>query len=280
VTVRARGQEIDGQLAFDGSEFHAPGTVDPARTRNALARTLSFEYMGLNPREYDDVKLEMLESVQPENLRPYLIDVPLDMDASPTAVSYTDPNTRRERNIAVTPEEAFILPRSVGAMQRSAAIAAAHRSRTPFPGRADLARQERARIHVQESKLPRVEKYKDMLTEQGELVQKFATASEGRNVGLSMFGGEANMRERFAYLQAFIIGDMIRAYGAQRNLVGSEMTQIDKAITVSILFNPEKTGNFHGLMKLLREYNGHKTLLADQRIESMRRNIGRAGVQA
>jgi hypothetical protein len=265
-----------GQVSFDGEEIPQRLPVNVDRSRNALSRTLSFEYMQLDEADYMDVRPHMLELVRPDALRPFLIDVPLDITKSPSAASYTDRSTKRERNIALTDREAKLLPRFVGAIQRNAAINVGAAVTSEFPTDADIARKDRAKLHVQRGKLPQVIKYQSMLTEQKVLLDKFSTASRGKNVGLSMFGDEKNMRERFAYLQTFIIGDMVKAYANQHGLDAQRARMVDKAITVSILYHPNKVENFHELIGFLREYNLHRQELAAQRIESMTRNIGRA----
>ena len=275
-------QPGEGQLGFDGSVVTLPKVVDPERPRNALARTLTMEYMDLDPNAFTDITVEMVAYVQPDRLQGALIDVPLDIEKSPSAASYTG-NTRggrREVNIALTDTEAKLIPRFVGAIQRNAAINVGAKITTPVPTDADIARKGRSKTHVQESKLPKVEEYHDMLLEQRTLLEKFIKASDGSNVGLSMFGDEGALREKFAYLRTFIIGDMIRAYGTQRKLTESQMKTMERALTVSIFYHPNKVDNFHNLVKFLREYNGHKLLLAQQRIDSMKRNIGNVVVQS
>ncbi len=265
----------EGQFMLDGGEYHEPPRVDYARPRNSLSRALTEEYSGLDPNNFMEITHEMVEYVKPEQLRPYLIDVPLNIEKSPYAVSYTDFRTKRERNIAVTPAEAKLLPRFVGALQRNAAIGSASKVIAPFPADTDIARAGRSRIHVQESKLPGMLRYRDSLIADQKLIDKFIVASTGKNVGLSQFGPEGNFRNSLAYLQTFILDPMILAYSAQRKLSESQQRQVGKAIEFSMRLHPEKIGKFHDMMKFLHEYNGHKFQLVDQRIESVQRNIGK-----
>lgn len=275
-------QPGEGQLGFDGSVAPPPQPVNPERPRNALARTLTPEYMNLSADDFMDVTVPMVEHVQPDKLRAFLIDVPLDVTKSPSAVSYTGTTGAgtTERNIALTDTEAKLLPRFVTSIQRNAAINVGAKVTSPILGDTDIARKARAKIHVQESKLPKVEEYQGLLLTQQHLLDKFIVASSGRNVGLSMFGKEGSLRQKVAYLQTFIIGDMIRAYGTQRGLSEADMKMVDKAITVSLFFHPDRVANFNSLVRFLREYNGHKVLLTTQRIESMRRNIGSVVVRS
>jgi hypothetical protein len=277
--MASRGQPGEGQLGFDGSVVPPMSAVDPERPGNALARTLTLEYMDLDSADFTDVTASMLEYVRPDKLRPHLIDVPFDGTVSPMAVSYTDRQTLEERNVAVTPQEAQLLPRFMNAFQRSAAVKSRAKVTTHLPSDADIARAERSKVHIQETKLPAVTKYYAMLQTQRSLLDKFIVASSGRNVGFSMFGKEGTARERFAYLQTYIIGDMVRAYGTQRGLTSADMRMVDKAITMNIFYHHNKADNFHDLVQFLREYNGHKLELAGQRVDSMERNIGRVGVQ-
>jgi hypothetical protein len=90
-----------------------------------------------------------------------------------------------------------------------------------------------------------------------------------------MFGSEGTFRENFAYLQTFIIDDMVRAYGEQRNLPESSMNQMAKTLIYDIALSGNRFKNFHEFMKFGLEYNGHKQELARQRKIAMERNIGR-----
>jgi hypothetical protein len=254
-------------------------TVDFRRPRNSLSRALTPEYLGLEASDYMDLTPEMIDFVQPDKLRDYLIDVPPKSETSPFAVSYYDRSQNTEHYIAVTPREAKLLPRHVEAIKRSAAINTAAKVVTGVLTDTDIARVERSKIHVQETKLPALITYRDSLLKNDEMVTKFFKNSRGRNYGLSMFGGEINMRESINYLQTFIIGDMVKAYAAQRRLNETQTDQVGRAIEYSYVFRSEKFDNFHNLMAFLHEYNNHKVQLASQRIEAMERNIGRYLVQ-
>jgi hypothetical protein len=251
-----------------------PNDFDPKRPRNSLSRALTPEYLGLDEAKYMDLTPEMIDAVQADALRPYLVDVLPKAATSPYAVSYYDPRQAQDRHIAVTPQEAKILPRHVEALKRNAAIGAAAKVTTELPTDADLARVERAKVHAQESKLPGLRTYHTAMLEQKALLAKFITNSRGSNYGLSMFGGEANMRDHLNYLQTFVIGDMVRAYSAQRHLNETQSSQVGRAIEYSYVFRAEKFNNFHALVEFLYEYNGHKLELARQRIVSIERGIG------
>jgi hypothetical protein len=251
-----------------------PDAVDFTRPRNSLSRALNPEYLGLDEAAYIDLRPEMIEHVRPEAIRPYLIDVPFKAETSPYAVSYYDRQRNIDRNIAVTPQEAQVLPRHVEAIKRNAAITTAAKVTTELPTDADLERIERAKIHVQASKLPSLRTYRATLLDQQDRLARFLTNSRGSNYGLSMFGGEANMRDHFNYLQTFIIGDVVRAYSAQRHLNETQSGEVSRAIEYSYVFRSEKFDNFHKLMEFLYEYNGHKLQLAGQRIESLERGVG------
>ena len=272
----------EGQLNFDGEEVHNPA-VDPTRPRNALARVLTPEYLGLSERDYYDVTPDMVQYVAPDRLRPYLIDIPAPQDpfSNPNVVSYDSALLRRQVFVAITAREAKILPRYVGAMQRNARInAEANNVLLSTPD--EDARAQRAPRHVLESKLPVVREYKDELLVQRALLGKFIMASSPkRNSGLSMFGKEGTMREKFAYLEENIISDMVQAYASQRQLSADDRRMVAKAVTVSIVFarkNNQHIEAFNSLVNFLRVYNSNKLELASQRIANMQRTLGRYAV--
>jgi hypothetical protein len=265
---------------MEGGEAHPQPPVDLGRQRNALARALTPEYMGLNPNDFMDVTPEMVKYAAPAELSKHLIDVPFDVRKSPRAVAFYDPTQRRERNIAVTPKEAQVLPRFMNALQQSTEITADAKITTGIPTEADIARVKRSPLHAQEAKLPKVRALENMLVSQHDLLSRFIQASEGSKRGLSMFGPEVAVREKLAYLQTFIIGDMIRAYGSQRQLSAHDMKMLDKAITVRLFFGPDRLDKFHDLAVFLGSYNEHKYEATKQRREAMERNIARLTLQA
>lgn len=268
----------EGQFMLEGGEYHEPPRVDMARPRNSMSRALTTEYLDLNPNDFMDVTVEMVKYVQPDQLRPHLVDVPLNLQESPCAVSYTDARSRAERNIALTPQEAKLLPRFMGAFQRNAAIGSGAKVMTPQPTDSDIARSERAKLHAQESKLEPMQQYKRTLDTNLELLHKFEVASRGRNVGLSLFGSEGNMRNRLSYLQTFILDPMLQAYGEQRQLNAEQRKQVAKAVRYSLFVHPDKISHFHSMMNFLIEYNGHKMELVTQRIRSVEHNLGKVAV--
>lgn len=265
----------EGQFGFDGTEVHPPPAVDLGRTRNSLSRVLTPEYMGLNPMDFTDVTEPMIRYSAPAELGQHLVDVPFDITKSPRAVTFFDPRLRRLRNVAVTPQEAKILPRFMNAFKENVELSTDAAIVNPFPTDADLARVERSSGHAQEAKLPKVKGLEQALSEQRNLLEKFVVASKGRNNGLSLFGSEAAMRERIAFIQAVVIANVIRAYGAQRRLNEEQMKMLDKAITVRLFLGPNRTQNFHEMMLFLADYTGQKLEATKQRRESLERGIGR-----
>ena len=276
MSARKPVEQIEGQLDIQGTPVTLEPAFNPERARCSVASMLNAEKLGLNEADYMFITPEMVEAVAPRNMRTSLIDVPPSIQDSPFVVSYTDRSTHRERYIAVTAPEAKVLPRSIAALGNNARIASRAKAGGPIVNDVDQARAERATIHVQETKLPKVSTYLEALEYQGNLLKRFETASYGKNIGLSMFGKEGTFRENFAYLQTFIIDDMVRAYGEQRSMTESEMRLMANTLTYSIALSPNRFGNFNRFMKFALEYNGHKQELARQRKESMEHNIGRA----
>ncbi len=267
----------EGQMDTEGHITHIEPAFNPERARCSVASMLNAEKLGLNERDYLFVRPEMVEAIQPGEMRKSLIDVPRSIQDSQFVVSYTEFGRAggRERYIAVTAPEAKVLPRSIAALGNNARIASRAKAVGPVVTNRDQLRGERANIHAQESKLPGVATYLESLKNQGRLIAKFKKASDGRNIGLSMFGSEGKFRENFAYLQTFIIDDMVRAYGEQQKLTESQMKMVANTVTYDIVLGPNKFGNFHNFMKFALEYNRHKQELALQRKIAMERNIGK-----
>lgn len=248
-------------------------------SKNALARALTPEYANLNPDDYADITYGMVEYVTPTKFAPHLIDVPRPTrdDSQPNVISYYAGRSQGEIYIAVTPEEAKLIPRGVGAIRRAARIATAAKVTTAYPTDQDLAREERSGQHVHEQKLEVLRAFRDnVYMPQGELLDKFIEASQGRHFGLARFGSEAGMRQAMATLQTQIFGDMIRAYGRQRHLGETMTKQVERALTVSFYFdrqNNQHLTNFAKFVRFAKVYNGHKTAAVNQRIESIERQL-------
>jgi hypothetical protein len=263
-----------GQLDLSGNEILTPPAFNPERARCSVASMLNAEKLGLDPAKYHFIQPEMVEAVRPDNMRNFMIDVPPSIQDSPFVVSYTDMRTHNERYIAVTAPVAKILPRSIPALSNNARIHSRAKVSGPVIADSDQARSERASIHAQESKLPVVTTYLNSLEGEQKLIARFEKASQGRNIGLSMFGKEGTFRERFAYLQTYIIDDMVRAYGEQRRLPESSMKRMADTLTYAITLSPHRFGNFNAFMNFALEYNAHKQELTRQRKVSIERNIG------
>jgi hypothetical protein len=133
-------------------------------------------------------------------------------------------------------------------------------------------------MHTHENKLVTLHKLRDnVYLPQREMLEKFIEASEGRRFGLARFGNEAKMRQAMATLHSEIFGDMIRAYGRQRDLNESQTKQVQRALMVSVYFdrdNNRHLGHFADLVRFNYAYLGHKLAAAEQRIESIERSLG------
>lgn len=255
-----------------------PQTIDLAR-RNSLSRALTPGYLGINPQDYLDITYAMVDFVQPDHLYPHLVGVPPfnNGTGNPHTVSYYAGRQQGEVTIAVTPREAKLMPRHVGAIRGAARITTAAAVQTEFPTDQDMSREQRSGQHVHESKLATLTSLRDnvYLPQRG-LLNKFIKASDGRNFGLSMFGGEAQTRAALATLQTQIFGDMVKAYGYQRGLPESLTRQVEKAITASIVLlpNPQDTHrNFAALVRFARGYNGHKLAAVNERIAAIEKQL-------
>ncbi|MCA9325188.1 hypothetical protein KDA23_03960 [Candidatus Saccharibacteria bacterium] len=265
-----------GQFTLEGDFVADPKPVDPTRSRNSLSRALDPGYLGRAVRNYMDLTPEMLEYAKAKQLQPHLIDVPSDFERSPFAVSYTDPRTHRERYIALTAQEAKIVPRSVPALSRSARIVTEAAVQTDIPTDEDLSRAQRSKAHVLEPALPKMQAFVKTLRSQDELAAKFVVAATGSNAGLSLMGGEARMREQLTYFTTFIIGDMLRAYASQRGLTASQHDQLCRAVDYNMVFTgAARIGMTRDYAELAHEYLGHKIQIVDQRIKSVERDIRR-----
>lgn len=268
------------QLDLDGKEIFEQPVYNPERSRCSVASMLNADKLGLKLDEFMFIQPEMIEAVRPSEMRKSLIlfSKPKKEDLR-YFVSYDDERHRRTVYVAVTTKEAKVLPRNVEALAGSAWRNTQSKTVGPTVSNNDQSRAERAGIHVQESKLPKVNTYLESLESQAELLKKFEQASRGRNVGLSMFGKEKTFRENFVYLQTFIIDDIVRAYGERNRLPETSMEFMSKTLTYAISLSPNKFHNFNTFMKFALEYNGHKQELARERKNEMIRNIGTHALQ-
>jgi hypothetical protein len=249
--------------------------------KNALARALTPEYAGINPDDYEDITYGMVDQIQPNALAGYLIGIAppnRDDDSEPSVLSYYDSRQRREVYIAVTAQEATLMPRSVGAIRRGARLATANTVVTAFPTDADRGREKRSGKHVHEDKLDILKKFRDnVYAPQGLLLDKFIEASQGHQRGLARLGDEGKMRSAIATLRTQIFGDIVRAYGRQRNLSESTTNQVDRTITTAIYL--DRVGNRHitnfsNLVRFAKTYNLQKMEVVNQRIEAIERALG------
>jgi mRNA-degrading endonuclease toxin of MazEF toxin-antitoxin module len=267
---------IEGQPTLDGGFVPDVQAVDINRKRNSLSRALNFEYLGLKEEDYYAITPDMVEFAGPEQMRPYLLDVPMDADKHPNVVSYTVNRGRKEQTITLTAQEAKLLPRFVGALERNARIGVESKIETDIVRDVDRARMRRSRGHVHEDRLPKVQTYLQTLKEQDALAAAFIQASTGKNAGLSLMGGEARMREKLTYFRTIILGDIIRAYCSERNLTESQQIQVRKAVDLRIAYQGKRNvANFNEYARLAHEILGHKIEATSQRVEAMQKSIGR-----
>lgn len=265
-----------GQPTLDGGFVPDVKAMDPSRARNSLSRALSFEYLGLKEEDYYGITPDMVEHVGPDQMKPYLLGVPMDAKKHPNVVSYTADRGRREQTVTLTAQEAKVLPRFVGALERNARINVESKIETDIVRDVDLARMRRSQGHVHEDRLPKIETYLQTLKEQQELAAAFIQASKGSNAGLSLMGGEARMREKLTYFRTIILGDIIRAYCSERNLTESQQIQVRKAVDLRIAYQGKRSvTNFNEYARFAYEMLGHKIEAASQRIEAMQKSIGR-----
>ncbi|HVC36403.1 MAG TPA: hypothetical protein VNE40_03100 [Candidatus Dormibacteraeota bacterium] len=241
-----------GQIAIPGLE-----------PRLSLVHILTPEYMGVRAEDYADVPAAWVEWAAPEHLRPSLIDIAWD-DRS--AVGYKPAGSNRRTWLAVTPEEYQMFARDVSWLARTAingTLNARARTISPFAEVNQLAAQ-RAGIHAVESRSETMQTYLAHIVEPRiKQIDRFKESTEYPNLNR---GNNQKVRQRFEYLQQFVIGDMLRAIGNQRawTTESGKPKRAEQAITKRLYIDgspSQRAANFRDLLELAGDYYGHKKAL-------------------
>lgn len=226
--------------------------------RNALARALRPDFVGLNPLDFVDVTDQMLDLAAPEALRTSLIDV---RPHSSEAVKSYDWATKKDIYIAVTPFEYGLMSGSIQHLgERAVAGSQNKRQRLGTRNIADDAAAVRAGIHAVTGRAEKTQEYlNNALIKQNLLIAKFQEAS--KYPGLARFGNEGKMREELTYLRNFVFGGMITTIGNQRNWNSNNQIYAQKAINARLFLDRQQNRHidyFKSLLDLAAEWNGHK----------------------
>lgn len=261
--------------------------------RNSLSRALTPDYVGIRAEDYLDITPEMLELASPDNLRPYLIRP---SSAGITNVSGGDrglvyyqslnPDTRRTEPlyIAVTPSEFLLMVGSIATLGQRA-VKRVVTLRTPEgsqPSSVDEAAAKRGGVHVVEGLLEKLQTYRT-----NDLEQRIATIHKFQEAlkypGLARFGSEGQMRIALAYLQTYVMGDMLTVLGEQRRWSPGQASRAQRAIEKNIIL--EREGNHHlrnfgDYLKLWDEWNGHKLAITLGREYTAKQMIKRLQAEA
>jgi hypothetical protein len=246
------------------------------KMRCSLSHALTEEFMGVRPRDFMDISPQMIEAAQPSRLREHLLDVPRESLGNPCAIPYFDKNLKRDVHVALAPQEAKLVPYSVAGLAGSTGRRAAARAPASWLSSGERARERHLQAQAIEGKLPGMLQYKRMLEDNRDMLSFFVTASTGDNYGKLYAESEATMREKLSYLQTYVIDEgLVAAYAHQKDLPESKARLLSRTITHNLFISPKKTDYFHDMAKFLREYNGRKLDVVEQRINFVQRNIGK-----
>ena len=240
--------------------------------RNALARALRPEFVGINPQDYLDVTDEHLDLAAPELLRQSLIGV---APGSPDAVAYRV--SRQELlYVAVTPTEFGLMSGSVLALgQRAVAGSQRKRQRIGKRNPVDDAAAERAGVHAVMNRAVASSNYlENVLVKQDKLIAQFQEAA--RYPGLARFGSEGVMREELTNLRTFVFGSLLTAIGNQRQWTAAQQQRAQKAVDARIFLDRHKNNhinNFKGMLDLASEWTGYKRAVIATRLWESKKYI-------
>lgn len=258
-------QEMLPGMPFD------PVDVD---RRNALARALNPNYLGMNVGDYADITPTMLELASADNLRTSLIDV------KPVAHSHTvalREGSSTWHYIAVTPMEFGLMSGSIQVLGQRAVSASEKKRRQPHGlSDVDKAAADRAGVHAVESRSSVMQKYLDN-TLIGQAKHLSDLQKAGRDPGLAVLKGkEGRMREELAYFRTFIVGDMLAAIGSQRHWTASQEKLALQSIERRLFI--ERGGsrhidNFRAMVDLAQEWNGYRQAVIKSRLWESKRYV-------
>lgn len=246
----------DVQGAFEA--MPSPNQPIRVEARNALARALRPDFVGIKTEDYLDVTDEHLDLAAPEVLRLSLIGV---KPHSSEAVAYWNPEADSWTHIAVTPTEFGLLSGSIKHLGERAVAGSLRKRQGPNVRSAvDSAAAVRAGLHAVTGRATATQMYLDNdLKKQNVLIKRFQEAA--RHPGLARFGSEGTMREQLTYLRTFVFGGMITTIGNQRDWNSSQQIRAQKAINARMFLertNNQHIENFKGMLDLAAEWNGYK----------------------
>lgn len=246
-------------------------------SRNALARALRPEYIGLKPEDYQDITAEMLELAAPDKLRGSLIDVPA---KSSGAVGYLSPQSERLIYIAVAPQEYGILGGSVLHLGERAVQTSVNKRHQPRGlSESDAAATVRAGVHAVTDRAAKMQQYSDNdLMTQLVLINKFQEAA--KHLGLARFGKEIDMREQLNYLLTYTFGGMLQTIAGQRHWTPAQQRLAERTIEARIFLDRDHNRhitNFAGMLDLAEEWNGYKRAIVAGRLWQSKKYIKEHG---
>ena len=235
-------------------------------SRNALARALRPEYIGIKPEDYLDITAEMIELASPDKLRSSLIDVPV---KSSGAVGYLHPQSERLLYIAVAPQEYGILGGSVLHLgERAVQNSIKKRQQPQGLSESDAEATIRAGVHAVINRAAKMQQYSENdLATQFVLIKKFQEAAE--HPGLARFGKEVEMRKQFNYLRTYTFARMLQTIAGQRHWTPAQQHLAERTIEARIFPDRDHNRhitNFKGMLDLAEEWNGYKRAIVAGRL--------------
>lgn len=250
------------------------GHADLTRQRNSLARTLTPEYLGIDPFDYGDITDRMRAAAEPEQLILGLVDVPKPSPGSTSAVSYWPGGAARSVNIAVVPGEYRLLVRGPDAFS-NAVRNTTLQSRPIGDTHANAA--ERSVKHAHVTKFEAQNNYLHGTLEPWKgLLAQFRKAA--KHPGLSLMGNEISMRTKFETLRSGVFENMFEALRVQRGWDDRQMDFARRTVEARMVIDREHNQHlqyFAGFVAMSQEYFGHKSALFMDRAYRSRRIVKR-----
>ena len=238
--------------------------VDINRGRVSLFRALDARFWGKDPSEYADITDDMRRAANPRVLLHDLIYAPND---STCAVSYVPQGSRQPINVALTPLEYKLIPRSVESFSRS--VRNGVLASRPY-GESHVRAANRGVLHAHLGKAAAVGTYIDeTLVPWNNLLDKLITNAD--NPRFSHFGTENNFREQFEIFRTNILGNMLDALGTQREWTAEQRMMAFRTIEAVLFIDNDRkmdrVEHFKLLVKSMRRYEHHKVMLFRDRFE-------------
>jgi len=259
-----------------------PGQFAPVGldAKNALARALRPEYIGIRPEDYADITPDMVEMASADSFRRSLIDVGR---SSPATLPYMAPRARRPLFVAVTSAEFTLLSGNLTMLgERAVKRTETARQQAAGLSQSDYAATQRSGAHAVESRVAVMERYlaQELLPE-NDLIAKFREAA--RYPGRSRLSDEAAMRMGLTTVREQVFGKIFEALRAQRHWSPEQEDRARRAVERRLFidrFNNQHINRFDAMLALAEERNGYLHAITRHRIHQAKKYIGQRYLDA